>query len=282
MIDFHAHTYPPEIAKMVIRRLSGPSGVKAYTDATAKGLRESCIKNGINKCVVLPVVTNPNRTAQVNQTAVETNNQDNLLLSFGGIHPENQNYKEILASLVKEGIQGIKIHPIFQKTYIDDIRYMRIVEYACELGLIISIHSGLDINAPTAPHASVSHVKNLLKTVNPNKIILAHMGGHLCWNEAEDMLAEYLSCSSGVHSLYVDTAFCLPSPIASQNIAYDFLSNEQFIKMVRMLGSEHVLFGTDSPWTDHGPSIDAIKNSGLTEKEISQILHENAKDLLSL
>ena len=39
-------------------------------------------------------------------------------------------------------MKGIKLHPDYQDTYFNDIRYKRIISYATELGLIISVHAG--------------------------------------------------------------------------------------------------------------------------------------------
>jgi len=281
IIDFHTHTYPDHIAKAIVEKLSGPTNVKAYTDATASGLEQSALLNDIEKCVVLPVATSPRQTDSINRAAIETNLRSDRLVSFGAVHPDNDNYREILSGLVSEGVKGIKLHPFFQRIDFDDIRYMRIVDCACELGLIISVHAGFDINDTIPEYAAVPHIRNLLKSVKPDKMILAHMGGHLDWDAAEDMICEYLSDAPGCSSLYLDTAFSLPSPIASQNIDREFLKKEQFLRIVRSIGAEHVLFGTDSPWTDHGPSIQAIRESGLNDKEISLILYDNAKGLLS-
>lgn len=282
IVDFHTHTYPDSLAPKVISSLAGPSGVKAYTDATNLGLIASSEKNGIDKSILLPVVTNPATTDAINRSALEVNEKNGCLLSFGGIHPDNENYRSILKFLVENGFKGIKLHPVFQKTNLDDIRYMRITECACELGLIVSVHAGLDINDASAKYSSVPHMRTLLKTVKPDRIILAHMGGHLCWQTAEDMILEYRSEVPENKCVYLDTAFCLPSPVDSENINYEFLSKEQFVRIVREIGSDHILFGTDSPWTDQGSSLEAIRQTGLTQKEIFRILGENAKDLLLL
>lgn len=282
IIDFHTHTYPAHIAKRIMFRLSGPSHVQVYTDGTNEGLIQSCEKNDISACVLLPVATTPAQTEDINRIAIETNQHGGRLISFGGLHPDNTDYKTILRNLSREGVPGIKLHPFFQKTYMDSRKYVDILDCACEYGLITSFHVGYDINDPIPEYSTIPHVRNLLKTVRPDKMILAHMGGHLCWEEAEEMLEEYLSGTSEKGSLYLDTAFSLPSPIPSQNIDYEFLSRERFLRMVRLIGSDRVLFGTDSPWTDQGPSIEAIQNSGLTKKEISQILYENGKNLLNI
>jgi len=284
IIDFHTHTYPDKIAEMVIKKLTNGVSNTAFTNGTEKGLEESCIGNQIDKAVVLPVVTNPKQVETVNRIAIETNMKKGKLISFGGLHPDNTEYRRIIHNLEMEGVAGIKLHPIFQGVDFDDIKYLRIMDCAYEYGLIVSVHAGLDVTNPTLMTASVEKIRKVLKAVTPRKLILAHMGGHLCWNEAEGMLADYLASAPLGSELYLDTAFSLPSPIASQNVLkqYDFLSNEQFLRLVRLIGADHVLFGTDSPWTDQGPSIDAVRNSGLTEKEISRILYENGRELLSL
>ena len=283
IIDFHTHTYPDKIASLVIRKLTGSITTSAYTKGTITALEESATKAGIDKCVVLPVVTNPRQAESINRVAVETNMRNSSLISFGGIHPDNSDYRRIFSTLAAEGIKGIKLHPIFQNTYFDDIKYMRLIDCACEYGFIISVHAGRDVNDRTLDYVTVPHVKNLLMTVKPNKLILAHMGGHLCWDEAEDMLKDYRSVAPNDAHLYLDTAFCLPSTVASQNAPdIDYLTNERFKRMVSIMGADHVLFGTDSPWTDQAPAIEAIKASGLSKKEISLILGDNARKLLEL
>ena len=58
------------------------------------------------------------------------------VISFGGIHPECENYKEILKEIKNLGLKGIKLHPDYQDMYFDNIRYERIIDAASELGLI--------------------------------------------------------------------------------------------------------------------------------------------------
>lgn len=49
-----------------------------------------------------------------------------------------------------------------------------------------------------------------------------------------------------------------------------------FCKMVRRFGSERVLFGTDSPWTDQAASVAQIEALPLTRAEKDEILGGNA------
>ena len=67
-------------------------------------------------------------------------------MSFGGIHPDSANYRKQMNIIADLGFKGVKIHPDYQGVMIDDIRYLRIIEYACELGLIVLTHAGIDIS----------------------------------------------------------------------------------------------------------------------------------------
>lgn len=281
IVDFHTHTFPEKIADSVIEKLQHMSHSKPYTRATNRALQESMECAGIDYSVILPVMTNPGQVEKLNSIAVETNAkaQETGLLSFGGMHPEYGNYKQELARIQAEGIQGIKIHPAYQGLDLDDIRYLRIIDRASELGLAVMIHCGYDIGIPGHDYSSPDHVCTVMKEVQPDKLILAHMGGWRHWDEVEKKLLGM--------PLYLDTAFVLGTIEAPDGMTRDpddcwMLSNEQFVRMVRKHGAEHVLFATDNPWSDQKRTLERIQALPLTQEEQTAILGENAKKLLGL
>ena len=60
------------------------------------------------------------------------------------------------------------------------------------------------------------------------------------------------------------------------------LSKEKFAELVRLLGAERVLFGTDSPWAEHKEQVERIESCPLSDEEKALILGGNAKKLLNL
>ena len=150
IIDFHTHTFPAKIAHSVIAHLQSKSRSMAFTDATNDGLRRSMDNAGIDLSILLPVMTNTHQVPKLNEIAARTNEhwEETGLLSFGGMHPEYTNYKEELRHIADMGIKGIKLHPAYQGYDFDDIRYMRIIDKAAELGLIVLTHAGMDIGIP--------------------------------------------------------------------------------------------------------------------------------------
>ena len=280
IIDFHTHTFPEQIVKRAIAKLSKSAHIKNYLDGTLHDLKSSMHRAGIDYAVLLPVVTKPSQQETINRTAIQTNDlwQETGILSFGGIHPENDNYREILRNLAKHGIRGIKLHPVFQQTYFDDIRYLRIMECACENNLIILTHAGFDVSFPNQDFVTPKRISAVLEQIHPDKLILAHMGGWGCWDEVEKMLTKY--------DIWLDTAFTL-SPVRSNDgkiseWAEQSLKQEQFLRIVRAFDAKRILFGTDSPWADLSESLTLIRKSGLTPSEIQDILGANAANLIGI
>lgn len=275
VIDIHTHTFPEKIADVAVKKLSSSGHIPYFSNGTAAGLKASMQKAGIDYSVVLPVATNPLKLDSMNTVSIEQNGKDGLIY-FGAMHPDAPDWKEQLERLAKNKIKGIKIHPVYQNVDIDDIRYLRILNRAAELGLIVLMHAGDDIGFPDVVRCSPKMTANALRQVGDIKIILAHMGGWKNWKEVAGNLANT--------SAMLDTAFALGkiTPL-DDTFSKDFLNllNESdFIKLVRAFGSHRILFGTDSPWTDQKQSLDLIKNLPLTDDEKNKILGKNAFKLL--
>ena len=169
IIDFHTHSFPDGLAQRAVGALAESAGILNCLNGTVEDLRQSMKNAGIDYSLLLPVVTKPEQQAAINQIAVEFNrhSRETGLLSFGGIHPDNEDYRQILQSLAQNGVKGSKLHPVFQRTYLDDIRYLRIISCACEQDLIVLIHAGYDISHPDWEYSTVPHIVSMLDAVKP-------------------------------------------------------------------------------------------------------------------
>ncbi len=264
IIDFHTHIFPDKIAARSIESLSKVSGVKAATDGTLSGLLASMDRSGVDLSVIMPVVTKPTQFESVNTFAAKVNEQyTGRLLSFGGIHPDSEDYKGELNRIKELGLPGIKLHPDYQGVMIDDVRYMNIIEYADELDLTILVHAGIDIGLPEPVHCPPDKARKILDTLKPKKLILAHMGGWKQWDEVYEYLAG--------EQVYLDTAFC-----------FDYMEQDMFLKLCEKHGTDKILFATDSPWSDARRDLDVIKSLPLTDGAKAAIFSGNAKKLLNM
>ncbi len=264
IIDFHTHIFPDKIAARSIEALSKVSGIKAATDGTLNGLLASMDKSGVDLSVIMPVVTKPSQFETVNTFAKSVNEQyAGRLMSFGGIHPDSENYKAELNRIKELGLPGIKLHPDYQGVMIDDVRYMRIIEYANELGLIILVHAGIDIGLPEPVHCPPDKARKVLDAIKPQKLVLAHMGGWKQW----DAVYEYLAGEN----VYLDTAF-----------TFDYIDLDSFLNIWEVHDREKILFATDSPWSDATIDMEVLKVLIQRAQDIENILGNNAKKLLNI
>jgi hypothetical protein len=272
IIDFHTHIFPDKIAVKTVNHLEYIGRIKAYADGTLEDLKRSMKEAGVTHSVVLPIVTKPEQFRHINEFAQaithEEPEEDGLsIISLGGIHPDSANYKEELRIIKRKGLKGIKLHPYYQATYIDDIKYERIIDYASQLGLIVSIHCGRDLGYPKEIYATPERLKRMLRDVfcgvSSEKLILAHLGGHDMLDQAEELLVG--------GNYYMDLAYILR------------LSRpEQILRMCRNHGIEKILFATDSPWSGQKEDLEYIKTMGFTEEELNLILYQNGARLLGL
>lgn len=281
IIDFHVHTFPAEISEKVLMKLSKASHTKYFTNGSRQNLLSSMNDASVTYSVNLPVMTRVDQVEKINHTLISEREKlfEQGIITFGGMHPDYTDYKAELKRLKENGIKGIKIHPAYQNTDLDDTRFLHIIDYASSLGLIVLTHAGIDIGIYDHNYASVSHILHVLDTVHPDKFVLAHMGNWACWKEVEQDLAGA--------DVWFDTAFAV-GPVTQDDaksgtpyIACN-LSDEQFVRIVRKHGADKILFATDSPWEGQKDYIERIEKMTLSIQEKKKIFSENAVRLLQL
>ncbi len=262
VIDFHTHIFPDKIAAKSIAALEEKSGITAATDGTLSGLLASMEKNRVDVSVILPVVTKPSQFDSVNAFAAQVNEKyAGKLISFGGIHPDCEDYRGKLDAIKALGLPGIKIHPDYQGVMIDDVRYMNIIEYADELGLIIVTHAGVDIGLPKPVHCPPDKMRKVLDVIKPEKMVLAHLGGWKQWEQVYEYLAG--------ENVWLDTAF-----------TFDYIEQDMFLKILGKHDSDKIIFATDSPWSDAAKDMERLKKMPIHSEVLEKILWRNAKQLL--
>lgn len=278
IIDIHAHAYPERIAKKVKERMESVSGSQVENLGTPEALVEEMEKNGVDHSVFLPVATNPGQVGKLNAQAIRWMEEygSRGLVSFAAVHPDTAELKMVMRGIRNSGLRGIKIHPDYQETYFDDIRYLRILDAAAEEGLFVLVHAGMDEVYPDHIHCDVKRILHVLEEVECSHLILAHMGGWQMWTDVKKYI-----CGAPV---FMDTAFSLTGTVSVENRG-DYgkmLDDNQFTELVRLHGVDRVLFGSDTPWSSQKKNLEWIQKCSLNPEEKTQILGENARKLLTL
>lgn len=267
IIDFHTHIFPDKIAKKTIEILSQKGGIPPYSDGSASALADIMDDAGVDISVTLPVLTNPNSFESVNRYAAEVNEKfkdsPSRLISFGAIHPACDDIDGKMKWLKEQGFQGVKLHPDYQDTFINDPGYVRIMECAKEYDLIAVTHAGVDIAYPDNVHCTATLAKELIKKVPHSKFVLAHCGGVDMMDEFMDLLCD--------EDVYFDTAYILR-----------FVDKKKFKEIIKRRGADRILFATDSPWSEVKRDVEILKSFALEKTVEEKLFSLNAKRLLRI
>lgn len=273
--DFHTHVYPDRIAEKTIKTLmdSAPD-VKIYTKGTLNALLESMKNAGIDRSVVLPVATRKGQFDTINKFALELNRTYPNLVSFGGIHPDDDNIEEKIKFLKDNGFKGVKIHPDYTDTFIYDERYIKIIKECARQGLKLVTHAGAD-PAFKIIHCHPQKARQVLEKVHAETgvkepfMIFAHLGGI----RVHEDVKKYLLGSN----CYLDIS-CSFSELGS----WCNTTAKEVAEVIKIHGADKILFATDSPWNDQKAYLEhfrAMQEISDTEKEL--ILYRNAEKILS-
>ena len=199
----------------------------------------------------------------INDWASQFVDEGREIISFGGMH---QGYRDIEGEMkrMKElGFRGFKLHPEYQKFYPDDPAVFPMYEAAMDNNMIVFFHTGEDIGVKPPYYSTPDHMRRLLDTFPHMKLVFAHMGGWMLWDDVERLIIG--------REVFLETSYTL-----------GYISDERFVNMVRDHGAEWVMFGTDSPWRSQKDELEHLGSLPLTDYEKEQILTLNARRLLNL
>ena len=274
VIDFHTHVYPDKIAEKTIQTLmsSAPAVTDVYTKGTLSALLESMENAGIDKSVILPVATRKGQFDTINKFALNINMNYKNLISFGGIHPDDDDIPEKIRFLKENGFKGVKIHPDYTDTFIYDERYIKIIKECAEQGLKIVTHAGADPAFDTIhchPKKAREILDNIRSATGEPFMIFAHLGGI----KVHEDVKKYLLGSN----CYLDIS-CSFSELGS----WCDTTAKEVTDVIKIHGADKILFATDSPWNDQKAYLEhfrALPDISDTQKEL--ILYRNAEKILS-
>lgn len=233
-----------------------------FSDGTLVGLREQMKLAGIDISVMLNIATSPRQTVKVNDWAIQTNAEKDII-SFGSVHPDFADYKSELDRLAAAGIKGIKFHPEYQSFCVIDKKMYPIYERIASHGMVMIFHCGKDLIPRDPLMCTPDMMAKLIEDFKGAKIVGAHLGGQLMWDEVEEHLLG--------KDIYLDTSF-----------GFKYLSHERVSKFIATHGADKFLFATDAPWQKQTVEIAEMLSFVTDPNERELIFHKNAERLLGL
>lgn len=180
-----------------------------------------------------------------------------LPLVFANPHEGEETIKKIRHYIEDEGFLGIKLHPLMHAFVADDLSVDPIMEEAKKYDVPVFIHCG------HPPYSLPWSIALLAERFPEVKVVMIHMGhGHGVYIDASIKMALKYD------NLYLEMS---GMPMGSKvKEAYE------------RVGSDRVMFGTDSPF--HHPTVEMQKiiTSGLDEKAQEDVFYNNAAKLMNL
>lgn len=260
IIDFHVHSFPDKVVKKAMNKLEKNSAIVPCNDGTISGILEHAKQSGVDYVVIHNIATSESQQKNANDYAIEINKLDKVI-GFGSVYPYASNVFEELQRIKDAGLRGIKLHPDYQEFYVDDERVFPIYEMAAKLGLITLFHAGLDIGLFDPVHCTPERLAKALPVFGGAPVVAAHFGGFQMWYDVEKYLVG--------KDIYFDTSYC-----------YSKMPYMHARRIMENHGSDKLLFGSDSPWSDMSREIIFVK--AFAESESDKILGINAQKLLKL
>jgi uncharacterized protein len=164
------------------------------------------------------------------------------------------------------GAAWLKLHPNTQQFDVADPAVARVVRKATDNGLpvLFDAYSPWDANQP-------GKFVNLAMAVPDARLILAHAHGPgFPQLLVYDVVGRYPSWQRNV---WIDISVTGPM-LAGGPFA------EQFAWVLRKVGTDRIVFGSDYPIDDPLAAARAVADLGFTDAEQAAILHDNAESLL--
>lgn len=258
--DMHAHIFPAKIAEKATSSIGRFYDIPMQEKGTAEDLLAQGRRIGVSRYLVCSTATTGAQVESINHFIAEEVRTHPEFIGFGSLHPDVPDPEAEVDRMIAAGLQGIKLHPDFQRFMIDDPAAYPIYE-AAQGRLPILFHMGDARYAYSLP----IRLMNVLKKFPRLIAIAAHLGGYQRWKEAEETDG-YLGCPN----LYLDTCS-----------AIQFLPHERSEAIIRRHGADRVFWGSDYPMWDHKAEYERFLSLSLTDTEKEQILWKNAETFLA-
>ena len=176
---------------------------------------------------------------------------------------------------VAMGARGVKMHPGLGRYFPADERMMPLYARLEELGLPILSDTGALRGGPGNDIFGMpDHFIPIFERFPRLQFIMAHMPGAY-WDQRIDIAKRF-------PQVLFDTAGGFNDGHFTCRDGRRACALEDAARLIRTLGTERVLFGSDAPGADQQPQILQLLRSGLLDSELDQILIENARPVLGL
>jgi predicted TIM-barrel fold metal-dependent hydrolase len=213
----------------------------------------------------------PERFRAFNRWLVDSLASVPQITPFVGVDPTALSPEENVAHLremAERGAKGIKLHPVVQAFEPGDPRMGPVYEACREMDLTVLSHTGTAKGGTT--YAEPDGFAAVASDFPGLRILLAHLGGGR-WQQTAELAAAF-------PDLIFDCC-----EILEWTGAPNAPTREQLASLIREVGADRVMLGTDFPWYDLDHTVELVMDLPLlSDEEKEGILGANAVRHLGL
>ncbi len=179
-----------------------------------------------------------------------------------------QSYAHLAEAFGDWGAKGLKVHPIGIRTFPDDPGMDGVYDACVQAGVPIVFHSGPDTRG--RGFSEPERFGGLAASRPELKLVLAHLGGG-SWRATTALAATHPQLMFDMSEIVIWIGASAGPTV------------HEVASLVRDIGVERVLTGSDFPWYTPGLTAERIESlPGFSRQERDLLLGENAARLLGL
>ena len=259
IFDAHAHIFPTKIAQKATDSIGSFYDIKMSQLGAPEALLACSAEIGTKCCLVCSVATTAAQVTAINDFIAEECAQHPEFYGLGALHPDCEDLPGEVERIIRLGLHGVKLHPDFQKFYIDSEAAYRIYEQIAGR-LPVLIHMGDDRYSYSHPE----RLARVLRDFPTLRVIASHLGGYRCWESARQVLGKQ-------ENVVFDTSSSLP-----------MITPEFAEELIRGYGVERCMFGTDFPMWKPAEELERFLALGFTEEENRRMLSGTFREFFAL
>lgn len=264
IVDAHTHLQLPGLTPLRTAKNRGPYRPEDYLRRVANYNVRS-----VAALVIAPRADLP-RTRRMNDRVLKLGETSHgRFFPVCSVHPaDGEDAVGEIDRVARAGARALKLHPNTQQFDVADPSVREVVARATRrrLPVLFDAYSPFDAN-------QAGKFVQLALQLPKARLILAHAHGPR-FSEllVYDVLARY---DWWKRNVWVDVS------VAATLFASSPFS-EQFVWILRKVGVDRLLFGSDYPLEEPGAAIRAVTRLGFRRAELSRILYQNAVGLFGL
>ena len=301
IIDAHVHTYKtPDIGRQALSGfdIAGCCGVPEelipIMEEAGIRLAVQCNMTPARSMFEAAVATMPSEQVESNRPSLFEKISDRIkrrnewtcrmaqkyerLVPFLSVHPimgQDAMLEEVRDKIDQQGARGVKIHPGEGLFFPDDPLFSPVYEILENRGFPVISHGGLDIANPDPNYTRPTAFAGVLEAYPKLTLVIAHLGN--------DFFEESVQMAQRYANVFFDTSAVIPGDKSGEPLGGpSSLSNQEARRLIRRIGIDRVMFGSDYPWFHPHWSLKRFLKLDFTEDEKKALLADNAKRILGL